>query len=185
MAVWQIDPVHSHIEFKVRHMMISRVRGRFEKFGGTVDFDPDNPERTGVDIEIEAASINTDAADRDAHLRSPDFLYAEEFPVLRYKSKRVEVIDDNHARLIGDLTIRDVTREVPLDVEYSGLAKSPWGSTSAGFTASTTINRKDFNLTWNQTLETGGVLVGDDIEVNIELELIKQEQEEQEAETSA
>lgn len=179
---WQIDPAHSLVEFKVRHMMISNVRGRFEDFTGTVDFDPENPERTGVDITIDAASINTFEEDRDTHLRSADFLNAEEYPDLTFRSKRVEVIDEHHAKLYGDLTIRGETHEVPLDVEYTGIAKSPWGTYSAGFTAQTTINRKDWGLEWNQVLETGGVLVGDDIHINIELEIIQQEQEEAEAE---
>ncbi len=183
-TIWNIDPAHSAVHFKVRHMMISNVRGEFESFTGKVDFDPENPLATKVDIAIDAASINTREEQRDAHLRSPDFLNAEEYPHLTFKSKRVEVLSDDRARLIGDLTIRDVTREVALDVEYAGMAQSPWGTTSAGFTATTTINRKDWNLTWNQALETGGVLVGDNIKIDIELEIIKQEEEETEAATA-
>lgn len=175
---WQIDTAHSHIQFSVRHMMISKVRGRFEEFNGTINFNEDNPTNTTVDVEINAASINTREEDRDNHLRSPDFLNVEEYPVLTFKSKRVEVTSDDTAKLIGDLTIRDTTREVILDVEYAGQAKSPWGTTSAGFSASTKINRKDFGLTWNQTLETGGVLVGDEVNIDIELEIVKQEQPE-------
>ncbi len=181
---WQIDPAHSLIEFKVRHMMISNVRGRFEKFTGTIDFDPEKPEQTSVDITIDAASINTFEEQRDAHLRSADFLDVENYPELTFRSKRVEVIDDHHAKLYGDLTIRGKAREVQLDVEHSGVAKSPWGSYSAGFTAQTTINRKDWGLEWNQVLETGGVLVGEEIRINIELELIRQEQEASEAEAA-
>lgn len=171
---WQIDPVHSAVQFAVRHMMISTVRGQFDRFSGEVDFDENNPAATKVDVQIEAASINTRAADRDNHLRSADFFDAEHYPHLTFKSTRVEVKDDKHARLIGDLTIRGVTREVALDVEYLGQAKSPWGTTSAGFSAAARINRKDWGLTWNQTLETGGVLVGDEIRIDIELELVKQ-----------
>ncbi|NLH08165.1 MAG: YceI family protein [Chloroflexi bacterium] len=181
---WQIDPAHSLIEFKVRHMMISNVRGRFEKFTGTIDFDPEKPEQTSVDITIDAASINTFEAQRDAHLRSADFLDVENYPELTFRSKRVELIDDHPAKLYGDLTIRGKAREVQLDVEHSGVAKSPWGTYSAGFTAETTINRKDWGLEWNQLLETGGVLVGDEIRINIELELIRQEQEAPEAEAA-
>ncbi|MDP2726663.1 MAG: YceI family protein [Dehalococcoidia bacterium] len=171
---WQIDPAHSQIQFSVRHMMISNVRGRFENFTGTVEFDEADPLRSTVEVKIEAASVNTKEAQRDAHLKSPDFLDAENFPYLYFKSKRVEKIDDSHGRLIGDLTIRDQTREVALDVEYAGQAKSPWGTVSAGFSAATKLDRKDWGLTYNQLLETGGLLVGDQMNINIDLELIKQ-----------
>jgi polyisoprenoid-binding protein YceI len=181
---WQIDNAHSSINFTVRHMMIANVRGEFENFSGTIDLDEQTPANTTVDVQIEAASINTRENRRDEHLRSSDFLNAAEYPYLTFKSKRVEVLDDSHARLIGDLTIRGVTHEVVLDTEYVGQAKSPWGTTSAGFNASTKINRKDWGLNWNQALETGGVLVGDEIKINIELELVKQE-ESQEASASA
>lgn len=174
---WQIDPAHSQIQFAVRHMMIATVRGRFERFSGTVEFNEDDPAATTVEMQIEANSISTNQADRDAHLKSPDFLHAEQYPYLTFKSKRVVLQDGTHAQLIGDLTIRDVTREVTLDVEYIGQAKSPWGTTSAGFTARTRINRKDWNLTWNQVLESGGVLVADEVGINIELELVRQAQE--------
>jgi polyisoprenoid-binding protein YceI len=172
---WQIDTAHSQVEFTVRHMMISNVRGRFETLAGTVEFDEANPARSTVDVQIEAASISTRDARRDGHLKSPDFLDAEQYPYLTFKSKRVQPTGDTTGKIVGDLTVRDVTREVVLDVEYSGLAKSPWGTTSAGFSGTTKINRKDWNLNWNQALETGGVLVGDEIKVNIELEIVKQE----------
>ncbi len=171
---WKIDPAHSQITFSVRHMMISNVHGRFESFTGNVEFDPQNPMRSSVTTQIEAASISTREPQRDAHLKSPDFLNAEKYPYVTFSSKRIEKIDDSHGRIIGDLTIRDITRPVVLDVEYSGQAKSPWGAISAGFDAKTKINRKDWNLTWNQALETGGVLVGDDITINIELEIVQQ-----------
>jgi polyisoprenoid-binding protein YceI len=125
-------------------------------------------------VQIETASVNTKDDKRDAHLKSPDFFNAEKYPYLTFKSKRVEAQDKTHARLVGDLTIRDITREAALDVEYNGSAKSPWGTTSAGFSAKTTIKRKDWNLNWNVALETGGWLVGDDIHVNVELEIVKQ-----------
>ncbi len=173
---WQIDPAHSAIEFSVRHLMITNVRGQFDKFGGSVDFDEQNPTQTKVNVQIEAASINTKAADRDNHLRSADFLYASNHPYLSFVSKNVALTDKSHARLTGDLTIRGVTRPVVLDVEYVGSIKNPWGMTSAGFNARTKINRKDWGLNWNQALETGGVLVGDQINIEIELELIKQEE---------
>jgi polyisoprenoid-binding protein YceI len=170
---WTIDPAHTEINFSARHMMISNVRGRFEKFSGTVEFDEANPAASNVEVQIEAASINTREAQRDAHLRSADFLNAEQYPYLTFKSKRVEVLDANRGRIIGDLTIRDITREVALETEYSGVSRSPWGTLSAGFSASTTISRKDWNLTWNVALETGGWLVGDEIKINIELEIVK------------
>ncbi len=173
---WTIDPAHSQIQFSVRHMMISNVRGRFENFSGTVEFDEEDPLRSSVEVQIEAASIYTKEPQRDGHLKSPDFLDAERFPYLYFKSKRVEKLDESHGRIIGDLTIRDVTKEVVLEVEYAGQAKSPWGTVSAGFSATTKVNRKDWNLNWNQLLETGGVLVGDQIKIDIELELIKQDQ---------
>ena len=171
---WTIDSSHSQIQFTVRHMMISNVRGRFENFSGSVELDEQKPDNTKVNVSIEAASINTRDAQRDGHLRSPDFFNAEQYPAITFNSKRVEQLDSAHARLVGDLTIRDITKEVALDVEYNGMAKAPWGTTSAGFSAQTKINRKDWDLTWNHTLETGGVLVGDEITLSIELELVKQ-----------
>lgn len=172
---WKIDPAHSQVQFSVRHMMISNVRGRFEDFTGAVEFDEEDPARSSVEVQIEAASINTKEPQRDTHLRSPDFLDAENFPQLRYKSRRVEMIDASHGRMIGDLTIRDLAREVVLDVEYAGKAKSPWGTVSAGFSATAKLSRKDWGLTWNSPLETGGFLVGDQVNISIELELIKQD----------
>jgi polyisoprenoid-binding protein YceI len=171
---WIIDSAHSEVNFSVRHMMIANVRGRFETLDGVVEFDENEPENTRVDVRIAADSINTRETQRDAHLRSADFLNAEEYPNITFKSKRVEMSGQNRARVTGDLTIQDVAREVELDVEFSGTARSPYGNTSAGFTASTKINRKDFGLTWNVALETGGVLVGEDIKIDIEVELIKE-----------
>ena len=171
---WQIDPAHTQISFNVRHMMISRVRGEFEQFDGSVDFDEETPAATTVDVTIDAASINTREDDRDAHLRSADFLNAKEYPTITFKSREVEVIDDQHAKLTGDLTIRGVTKPVTLDVTYSGQVTSPWGAISAGFSASGRINRTEWGLTWNQVLEAGGVLVGEEIAIELEVELIKQ-----------
>lgn len=172
---WQIDTAHSQIEFSVRHMMISNVRGRFENFSGTIEFDEKNPSATKIDVQIDAASISTLEEKRDAHLRSEDFLNADAYPNLTFTSKRVEKATEDGFRIIGDLTIRGVTHEVALDVEYHGLAKSPWGTTSVGFSAHTKINREAWGLTWNAALETGGILVGNDIKINIELELVHQE----------
>jgi polyisoprenoid-binding protein YceI len=179
---WQIDHAHSHVQFSVRHMMISKVRGRFERFSGTVELDEQNPTNSWVEVQIEAASIDTKSPDRDNHLRSPDFFNADQYPYVTFKSTRVEPIDDAHGRVVGDLTIRDVTREVVLEVEYAGQAQSPWGTTNAGFSAETKINRKDWGLNWNVALETGGWLVSDEITINIELELVKQVAQPEEAE---
>ena len=183
---WHIDPAHSSVDFSVRHMMLSTVRGSFAKFSGTVDLDAADPTRSSVEVQIEAASIDTREPQRDAHLRSADFFDVEKFPYLTFKSTRVEVLDDDQARVVGDLTIRDVTREVVLQVEYTGQAKSPWGTTSAGFSAHTKFSRKEWGLTWNAALETGGWLVGDEIKINIELEVVQQaEQAEELAEAEA
>jgi polyisoprenoid-binding protein YceI len=171
---WQIDYSHSTIYFTARHMMISKVRGRFEKWEGSVEFDESNPEATAVAVTVDVASINTRDEQRDGHLASPDFFNTAEFPHMTFTSTRVEKTGDNSGKLSGDLTIRGVTKEVVLDVEYAGLAKSPWGTVSSGFSASGSINRKDWGLTWNQTLETGGMLVGEKINIEIELELVKQ-----------
>jgi polyisoprenoid-binding protein YceI len=171
---WVIDPAHTEVNFTVRHMMISNVRGQFQKLSGTIEFDEANPAATTIDVQIEAASVNTREEKRDSHLRSPDFFDAAQYPYLIFKSRRVEMTDASHARLTGDLTIRDVTKEVALEVEYNGSAKSPWGTLSAGFSAKTSINRKDWGLNWNMVLETGGILVGDQINISIELEIVKQ-----------
>ena len=171
---WQIDYSHSHIYFTARHMMISKVRGRFSQWEGSINFDEQNPENTTVDATVDMASIHTRDEQRDGHLRSPDFFNVDEFPQMMFKSKRVVMENDNEGKLYGDLTIRGVTKEIALDVEYAGQAKSPWGTVSAGFSAKGSLNRKDWGLTWNQTLETGGVLVGEKVEIEIELELVKQ-----------
>ena len=171
---WKIDPAHSEINFTVRHMMISNVRGRFEAFTGTVEFDQQNPANSSVDVQIEAASINTRESQRDTHLRSADFFDAETYPHLTFKSKKVEVVDDSHGRILGDLTIRGATKEAVLDTEFNGMSQSPWGFSSAGFSATTKINRKDWGLGWNMALETGGVLVSDEIKINIDIEIIEE-----------
>lgn len=171
---WQIDSAHSEIQFKVRHMMVSWAKGSFEKFGGTINLDEQNPENTKVDIQIDTNSISTRQADRDAHLRSPDFFDAPNHPYITFKSKSVKQTSANMAKLVGDLTIRGITKEVTLDVTYEGQHKSPFGPfVAAGFNAETTISRKEFGLGWNALVEGGGVLVGDDVHISIELELNK------------
>lgn len=171
---WQIDSSHSSVNFSARHMMLATVRGQFEKFSGTLDFDEANPAATSVDVTIDAGSVNTRDEKRDGHLKSPDFFDMEKFPTLSFKSNSVHVVDNNHAKLTGDLTIKGISKPVVMDVEYHGQAKAPWGTTSAGFSASTKINREDWGLTWNAPLETGGVLVGKDIKIELELEAVKQ-----------
>lgn len=173
-TTWVIDASHSHVQFTARHMMISKVRGQFHKYTGTVNFDEQNPAASSVNVEIDASSIDSRDEKRDGHLKSPDFLDVANYPTISFVSKRIEVVDETHGKIVGDLTIRGVTREVVLDTEYNGQSLAPWGVTSAGFNASTKINRKDFGLEWNVALETGGVLVGEEVSIDIELEIVKQ-----------
>jgi polyisoprenoid-binding protein YceI len=171
---WNVDPAHSGINFSVRHMVVTKVRGRFTNWKANLDLGSnDDLSDAKVDVTIEAASIETGVADRDKHLRSADFLNAEAFPELRFQSKRVEKVGKSSFRVVGDLTIAGVTREVPLDVSYGGRAKDPWGNEKALFSAETKINREDFGLKWNQVLEAGGVLVGEKVEIEIELQAVK------------
>ena len=171
---WQIDPSHTEIIFSVRHMMVTNVRGRFESLTATVNANEEQPQLSSIHVEIEANSINTRDAQRDAHLRSPDFLNAEEYPQIVFESTRIEMLDDHHGKIHGDLTIRGISRPVVLDVEYGGQYQNPWGAMVAGFSANTKINRKDWDLTWNVALEAGGWLVGEEISIQIEAELTKQ-----------
>jgi polyisoprenoid-binding protein YceI len=182
---WQIDAAHSEIQFSARHMMISTVRGQFKNFTGTVEADEHNPTAAKVDVRIEATSLVTGDEKRDGHLRSPDFFDVDTYPYITFKSTRLEQLSAERGKLYGDLTIRDVTKPVTLDIEYAGQATSPWGTTSAGFSAQTKISRKEWGLNWNVALETGGWLVGDQITISIELELVKQVEQPQEAETVA
>jgi polyisoprenoid-binding protein YceI len=171
---WQVDGNHSAVNLTVRHMVISKVRGHFGKWNAKLALDTADLSRSSVEVEIEAASIATGVADRDAHLRSADFLDAQKYPTLTYRSRKVEVLAKDRLRIVGDLTIRGVTREIPLDVEVGGQGKDPWGNVRVGFSATASLNRKDFGLTWNQALETGGVLVADRVDIEIELEAIQQ-----------
>jgi polyisoprenoid-binding protein YceI len=171
---WKLDPAHSSIALAVKHMVIAKVRGSFTRWTADLALDPANLAASSIDVSIEAASIDTGVADRDAHLRSPDFLDAEKFPALRYRSRAVQVLSPDRLRVVGDLTIRNVTREVPLEVELGGQGKDPWGQLRIGFTARASLNRKEFGLAWNQALETGGLLVGEKVDVEIELQAIAQ-----------
>ncbi len=170
---WNVDVAHSSVVFSVRHMVVSKVRGRFAKFSGRLELNDQDLTQSNVDIRIDASSIDTGVGDRDTHLRSPDFLDVEKFPELTYKSKRVERLGEDRYRVVGDLTIRGATREVPLDVEAGGRVKDPWGNERAGFTARTRIDRRDFGLEWNKVIETGGFVVGDHIDIDVDVEGVR------------
>ncbi|MFO0551482.1 MAG: YceI family protein [Polyangiaceae bacterium] len=170
---WTLDAAHSGIHFSVRHMVISKVRGRFSKFEGSFSLDDKDLSQSSVQVKIDAASIDTGIADRDAHLKSADFLDAEKFPTLDFVSKKIEKVSSDEYRLIGDLTIRGTTKEVPVTVEFGGFGKDPWGNERAGFTAKAQVDRREFGLQWNQVLEAGGVLVGERVDIDIELEVIR------------
>ncbi len=173
-TTWNIDPAHSNAQFSVRHMMISNVKGEFTKVSGKVSLDPGKPETLSAEAAIDVATINTREHDRDNHLKSPDFFDVEHYPAITFKSRRAEKTSDG-LKVTGDLTIRGTTREVTLDVEGpTPPMKDPWGFTRVGASATTKINRKDFGLAWNQALETGGVLVGDDVKITVDVELIAQ-----------
>ncbi len=174
MSQWNIDSAHANANFAVRHMAVSTVRGRLGTVNGTLNFDPANPNAGSVEVQIDAASIDTGVEDRDNHLRSADFLDVENNPYITFKSTRVVVEGEDAGKVIGDLTIRGVTREVTLDVDYLGETTNPFDqSIAVGFEASTKINREDWDLTWNVALETGGFLVGKDIKITLDLEAIK------------
>ena len=171
---WAFDQAHSSVNLMVRHMVVSKVRGRFTKWNGTLVMDEMNPAGGAVEVAIEAESIDTGVEQRDGHLKSPDFFDVAKYPTLTFRSTKVEAAGAGALRVTGDLTMHGVTRPVVLDVEYSGSAKDPWGGVRAGFSARATIDRKDFGLTYNQLLETGGVLVGETVEIAIEAEMVKQ-----------
>ncbi|MFO0592616.1 MAG: YceI family protein [Polyangiaceae bacterium] len=167
-----IDAAHSHVNFSVRHLVVAKVRGRFTKFSGAFAFDPAAPAQSHVAVSIDVNSIDTSDAQRDGHLKSPDFFDAENHKEITFKSKSVEGKGSDF-KVTGDLTIHGVTKEVTLDVEYAGISKDPWGNEKAGFEAKTTINRKDFGLVWNAVLETGGVAVGEDVKIELDIEALK------------
>ncbi|MBV8895270.1 MAG: polyisoprenoid-binding protein [Acidobacteriaceae bacterium] len=173
-ATYAIDPAHSSVQFSVRHMMISNVKGAFTGVKGTVKYDPDAPETSAVQVEIDASTINTLDPTRDTHLKSADFLDAGQFPHITFKSTRVERNGDG-LKIQGDLTVHGVTKPVILDVdEITAEGKDPWGNTRIGTSAKAKIKRSDFGLEWNAALETGGLLVGDDLKLDFEVQLIKQ-----------
>ncbi len=172
-STWNIDPAHSGAEFKVKHMMIANVRGKFSGISGVLHrVEADDTEST-LEVSIDVSTVNTQDAQRDGHLKSPDFFYVEQFPAMTFKSTHIQKKGDGFA-VTGDLTIRDVTKPVVLNVEeVSEPAKDPWGNTRIGLTATAKINRKDFGLTWNTTLEAGGVLVGEEVAITLDVQFIK------------
>jgi polyisoprenoid-binding protein YceI len=174
ITTWNIDPAHTTAEFKVKHMMIANVKGQFSKVSGVLTFDESDLKNSRVEATIEAASIETREGQRDAHLKSADFFDVEKFPTLRFKSTGISIVRDGELSVEGDLTIHGVTRKVRFSVEGpTPPTKDPWGNTRIAVSAVTKINRKDFGLTWNAALETGGILVGEEVTITVEAEFVK------------
>ena len=172
---FQIDPAHSAARFSVKHMMIAKVHGAFEKVSGTLEYDAANPSAAKIEAIIDASSITTHEAQRDTHLKSADFFDIAKFPTLNFKSSKVEKSGDGELKVTGQLTIRGVSKEVVLEVEGpSPEQKDPWGNLRIGISASTKIKRKDFGLNWNAALEAGGILVGEDVSITLDIQFIKQ-----------
>jgi polyisoprenoid-binding protein YceI len=169
VRTFQVDKAHSEVDFQVRHL-ITKVRGRFTDYAGTIEFDQADPSHSKVDFTIQAASIDTAEPKRDEHLRSDDFFAATTFPTLTFTSTKITPMRGDLYDVEGDLTIRGITKRVVLPVTHLGLAKDPWGNEKLAFEAETTIDRKDFGLTWNAALETGGVLVGDEVKVSLQIQ---------------
>ena len=178
VPVWQLDPPHSSVEFSVKHMMMTTVRGRFNSVQATLTGDREHPEAAGVEVIINAASVDTGVTDRDGHLRGPDFFDADKYPNITFRSSRIEgkppKQDGDRFRLIGELVIRDTAMDVALDCEYEGRGTDPWGKTRAGFQFRTELDRREWGLKWNQALETGGVLVANKVRIEGEVQFIRQ-----------
>lgn len=170
--VWVIDPAHTVVEFSVKHMMFATVRGHFGQVEGSIRLDEEEPGRSMVEVEIDAASIDTRQQDRDKHLRSADFFDVEKYPKLTFKSTRVEKVSDKEYRVTGDLTMHGVTKEVVLDVKETGRGKDPWGGDRIGFTAEGMLDRTQYGLKWNQALEAGGVLVSNSVKIQIDAQAV-------------
>jgi polyisoprenoid-binding protein YceI len=175
VTTWLIDPKHTFVEFAATHMMVATVKGRFSGVSGTIRADESDIARSTVEVAIDAASLDTHEGRRDRHLRSSDFLDVERYPEIVFTSTSVQLLDPGHLRVAGDLTIRGTTRSVVLDTRLNGKERSPDGYRVASFSAEAEINRQDFGLVWNQTLESGGVLVGDRIRLHLEVQTIEQE----------
>jgi polyisoprenoid-binding protein YceI len=169
---WNLDAAHSSIGFSIRHMF-SKVRGRFATFAGVVTLDDTDLTRSVAEVSIDASSIDTGTSQRDVHLRSPDFFDVERFPKIHFRSTRIEKVDDTRYRIVGNLTMHDVSREVNLDVEYAGRGNDPWGNERVAFAGKASLDRRDFGLQWNQALEAGGLLVGDRVDIEIDLQAVK------------
>jgi polyisoprenoid-binding protein YceI len=172
-TIWQIDPAHTDVGFSAKHLMISTVRGRFGDVRGSIQLDEEDMTRSFVQAEIATASLDTRQDQRDTHLRSADFFEVERYPTITFRSRRVEQEARDRYRVVGDLTIRDVTREIVLDATDEGRGRDPWGGERLAFSAATTIDRRDFGLTWNQALETGGVLVSNEIRITLDVQAVK------------
>jgi polyisoprenoid-binding protein YceI len=170
-GAYAIDKAHSEVTFQVRHLL-TKVRGRFSDFSGTVRFDEEQPEHSSVSLTIDAATVDTNNADRDQHLRSDDFFAVDTYPTITFRSSRIVRTNEDRYDVSGTLTIRGIAREITLPVTYLGIANDPWGNARAGFETDITINRKDFGLAWNATLETGGFLVGDDVRISLSIQAI-------------
>jgi polyisoprenoid-binding protein YceI len=176
-STWNIDPDHSNFGFKIKHLMVSNVKGNFEKYSGIVEINDKDMTKSKVEVTIDTSSVNTNVKKRDDHLRSADFFDAAKYPTMSFVSKKVTVVGPDKLKVTGDFTLHGVTKEVVLDLEGpTAESKDPWGNTRKGATATTKINRKDYGLIWNQTLETGGVLVGEEVEITLEVEMIKKQQ---------
>jgi polyisoprenoid-binding protein YceI len=171
---WQIDIPHTQIEFAIKYMMFTTVRGRFNDFSGTLNINEADPTQSSAEGVIEVASIDTRDPHRDAHLRSADFFDVEKYPHIKVKTTRIEPAGEHQYKVAADVTIKEVTREIVFDVTTQDLGKDPWGGTRQGFSTAATINRKDFGLNWNVALEAGGWLVGDQVKLDIELQAVKQ-----------
>lgn len=169
---WAIDPTHSEITFKVKHLMISNVKGEFKTFQATID--GEDFTNSTISANIDASSISTNNDDRDAHLKSPDFFEVEKYPEITFVSTSIKKVDDDEFKLVGDLTIKGITKEVTLDTEFGGYMKDPYGNEKAGFSINGKLNRKDFGLNWNSALEAGGVMVANEIKINAEVQFVKQ-----------
>lgn len=183
-TTWQLDPAHTTIEFAVKHMMFTTVRGRFKELSGTIVVDEQNPDNSSVEVEIDATSIDTGVEDRDKHLRSADFLDVENHPKITFESRRVEGAafrEGERFKVVGDLTIRGKSMEVELACTFQGMGQDPWGGQRAGLSATTEIDRRDWELRWNQALETGGILVGNNVRIELDVQAVKQEKEKEEA----
>lgn len=173
-SIWALDPTHSEVQFKVKHLMITNVTGNFGVFSTNVETEGDDFTKSSISFSADINSINTNNEQRDGHLKSADFFDAENYGTLNFTATSFEKVDDENYKMSGDLTIKDVTKNVTLNVEFGGINQDPWGNTKAGFTINGKINRKDFGLNWNAPLETGGMLVSEDVRLMAEIQLAKQ-----------